>query len=71
MRNFKKIISVLLVLVMCMVAFAGCGSSSDNGSSDTAKGSDDAFKIGGTGPLTGAAAIYGTAAKNGATIAVE
>ncbi len=71
MRNFKKIISVLLVLVMCMVAFAGCGSSSNNGSSDTAKGSDDAFKIGGTGPLTGAAAIYGTAAKNGATIAVE
>ena len=31
----------------------------------------DAFKIGGTGPLTGGAAIYGNAAKNGAQIAVD
>ncbi len=54
-----------------MVAFAGCGSSSSDGSADTAKGSADCFKIGGTAPLTGAAAIYGNAAKNGATIAVE
>jgi branched-chain amino acid transport system substrate-binding protein len=30
-----------------------------------------AFKIGGTGPLTGGAAIYGQAARNGAQIAVE
>ncbi len=30
-----------------------------------------AFKIGGTGPLTGGAAIYGNAAKNGAQIAVD
>lgn len=30
-----------------------------------------AFKIGGTGPLTGAAAIYGNACKNGAQIAVD
>ena len=31
----------------------------------------DSFKIGGTGPLTGGAAIYGNAAKNGAEIAVD
>ena len=30
-----------------------------------------AFKLGGTAPLTGGAAIYGTAARNGAAIAVE
>ena len=30
-----------------------------------------AFLLGGTGPLTGGAAIYGTAAKQGAEIAVE
>ena len=30
-----------------------------------------AFKIGGTGPLTGGAAIYGNSAKNGAQIAVD
>jgi len=31
----------------------------------------EAFKLGGTGPLTGGAAIYGNAAKNGAQIAVD
>ncbi len=31
----------------------------------------DAFKIGGTGPLTGGAAIYGNAAKNGAQLAAD
>ena len=30
-----------------------------------------AFKIGGTGPLTGGAAIYGNAVKNGAQIAAD
>ena len=33
--------------------------------------SSGVFKLGGTGPLTGGAAIYGTAAKNGAQIAVD
>ena len=32
---------------------------------------DGAIKIGGTGPLTGGAAIYGMAVKNAAEIAVE
>ncbi len=32
---------------------------------------DGAFKVGGTGPLTGGAAIYGNAAMNGAQIAVD
>ena len=32
---------------------------------------EGAFKLGGTGPLTGGAAIYGNAAKNGAQIAVD
>ncbi|MBQ9329745.1 MAG: ABC transporter substrate-binding protein [Oscillibacter sp.] len=39
-----------------------------DGSTEAAAG---AFKIGGTGPLTGGAAIYGNAAKNGAQIAVD
>ena len=32
---------------------------------------EGAFKLGGTGPLTGGAAIYGNSAKNGAQIAVD
>ena len=37
----------------------------------TASTSGAAFKLGGTGPLTGAASIYGLAAQHGAEIAVE
>ena len=40
------------------------------GGSDTAP-TGAAFKLGGTGPLTGAASIYGLAAWHGAEIAVE
>jgi branched-chain amino acid transport system substrate-binding protein len=39
--------------------------------SATTTTSGAAFKLGGIGPLTGAAAIYGTAAMNGAQIAVD
>jgi branched-chain amino acid transport system substrate-binding protein len=38
---------------------------------DTTTASGTAFKLGGIGPLTGGAAIYGTAAMNGAQIAVD
>lgn len=71
----KKKIALGLVLAMGLTMFAGCG----NGGSDAQQqaGNTDgaaaaaAIKIGGTGPLTGGAAIYGNAAKNGAEIAVE
>ena len=74
----KKTLSMLLAGAMLATALTGCGSSSNGGSaaSDNNGGSDSAataaaFKIGGTAPLTGAAAIYGNAAKNGAQIAVD
>ncbi len=60
----KKTLSVLLAGTMLAGVLAGCGNS--NTGSDT-----DAFKIGGTAPLTGGAAIYGNAVKNGAQIAVD
>ena len=71
----KKVLSLLLAAAMCTSVLAGCGNSagdtadtsSDNGAESTAA----AFKIGGTGPLTGDAAIYGNAVKNGAQNAVE
>jgi branched-chain amino acid transport system substrate-binding protein len=55
---------------MVVACLAGCGSSSSSSSSDEG-GSSDAFYIGGIGPTTGDNAIYGTAAKNGAQIAVD
>ena len=64
----KKTLCLLLVVVMAIGLLAGCGGSS---SSAPASSGATAFKIGGTGPLTGGAAIYGTAVYNAAQIAVE
>ena len=63
----KKIISVMLVAAMAVNALAGCGSNSGSSSKKDA----DKYYIGGIGPTTGATAIYGTAVKNGAQIAVD
>ena len=80
----KKFAAFVLVFAMCVCLMAGCGSSSapaateapaaadsaaDNTASDTAPAG--VFKFGGVGPLTGAAAIYGQAVKNGGQIAVD
>ena len=75
----KKAFSLLLAAAMCTAMLAGCGSNGGDGNAannggaggaeNTASGA--AFKLGGTGPLTGGAAIYGNAAKNGAQIAVD
>ena len=49
---------------------SGSESSSDAGSSNAGSG-DAVLKIGGIGPTTGGAAIYGEAVKNGAELAVN
>ena len=66
MKKFAKVASIVMALAMVLTCMTGCGTpSADNGSNGAA------IKIGGIGPLTGGAAIYGQAAKNGAQIAVE
>ena len=73
----KKTLSMLLAGAMLATALTGCGGSASSSSDSQNSGNSDssasgaAFQIGGTGPLTGAAAIYGNAAKNGAQIAVD
>ena len=78
MMKMRKALSAMLVAAMTMSLMAGCGSgSSDTGSSSgtsSAKeeSSDEAvFKIGGIGPVTGGAAVYGEAVKNGSELAVK
>ena len=69
----KKAMSLVLAAAMAF-SFAACGgASSTSGAASTASGtaSGAAIKIGGIGPLTGGAAIYGNAVKNGAELAVE
>ncbi len=65
--TMKKMIALALATIM-LVALCACGGGS---SEPEAGASAEAFKLGGTGPLTGGAAIYGNAAKNGAQIAVD
>jgi len=60
----KKVLAIVLAAMMVMAMFAGCA-----GSKYTANNTE--FVIGVSGPLTGAAAIYGNAVKNAAEIAVE
>ena len=82
----KKLLSLALALAMTMsLAACGGGSSSSAGQSGAASGASstsgtsgstsgdasNAFKLGGTGPLTGSASIYGIAAQRGAQIAVD
>ena len=61
MKTMKKVVVLSLVSAMMLSVFAGCGKKNDSG----------AIRIGGTGPLTGGAAVYGMAAKRGAEIAVD
>lgn len=61
----KKILSLALAAALAVTALSGCGKKAE----DTQ--SENTLVIGGIGPLTGAAATYGNAVKNGATLAVE
>lgn len=81
----KRVLSLSLALAMA-ASLTACRSSSSTtettaaaaadattaaaGASSEAS-SDKGFKIGGIGPVTGAAAVYGLAVKNGAQIAVD
>ncbi len=71
----KKLFALLLALAM-VLSMAACGSSSESAAAENASASAAAeaagvIKLGGIGPTTGGAAIYGIATKNGAQIAVD
>lgn len=64
----KKAVSLTLAAVLAAGCFAGCAS---NGENEQAQGDANTLVLGGIGPLTGAAATYGIAVKNGAQLAVD
>lgn len=80
----KRFLSLGLAMAMA-ASLTACGSSSSTTETTTASAADattaaagestaasgEVFKIGGIGPVTGAAAVYGLAVKNGAQIAVD
>ncbi len=61
MKKFSKLVSLAAASAM-VLSMAGCGSNA---------GSSDTFKIGGIGPITGGAAIYGESVMNGCQLAVD
>ncbi len=74
----KKFTSVLLAAALAATMLVGCGGkeaeapATDSAASTTTETADGAaFKIGGCGPLTGGAAVYGIAVQRGAQIAVD
>ena len=69
MKKLVKLASIALSAVLAVGSLAGCGNQV--GTTGSTGSADGAIKIGGIGPLTGNAAIYGQAAKNGAQIAVD
>ena len=79
----KRFLSLGLAMAMA-ASLTACGSSSSTTETTAAAAdattaaagestatSGEVFKIGGIGPVTGAAAVYGVAVKNGAQIAVD
>lgn len=58
------------VLAASLTACSGAGAPGASASSP-ASGSADSWKIGGIGPITGGAAVYGIAVQRGAEIAVD
>ena len=74
MRKFVKTTLAVAMTVCMAAAMTACGSGSSSGSAAPAENAADTgakIKIGGSGPLTGPAAVYGNAVKNAAEIAVD
>jgi len=57
--TFCKVLAVVMCLLMVAACFVGCGEKKET------------YIIGLSGPLTGGAAVYGTAVKNAAQMAVD
>ena len=60
-KTVLKLISIAMCLIFALGLMTACGN----------KNSDDKFVIGLSGPLTGGAAVYGTAVKNAAELAIK
>lgn len=68
----KKLLSMTLVAALALGSLAGCGQKTETQEENAGTTTDDnTLVLGGIGPLTGAAATYGTAVKNGTELAVE
>lgn len=74
-KTMGKVFSLVLTTSMMISLFAGCGTKNTKNTStsnESSKGNNSQeYMIGGIGPITGGAAIYGQAVKNAAQAAVD
>ncbi len=68
--KLEKVLKGGLAAVMAM-SLAACSSKSGDDAKGTASTTGEAFKLGGSGPTTGDAAVYGLAVQHGAELAVK
>lgn len=81
MKNFAKRIAAAALSAAMVCSLVGCGNNtssdgnSNSGTNDSGNvgntGSGGELVIGGIGPITGGAALYGIAVQNGAQLAVD
>ena len=77
MKLSKKILALGLAACMTVPMFTACGNDSGTSTDSTDAGASDGAAAGGTlviggiGPITGGAAVYGNAVKNGIQLAVD
>ena len=68
----KKFLALMMAAMMVVAMFAACAPSEGGSSNDSGYTANNTeFVIGVSGPLTGGAAIYGTAVANSAQMAVD
>lgn len=70
MKKFTRFVAVAAAVSMVAASLAGCGNKASKETTGAADGAA-VLKIGGIGPTTGGAAVYGLAVKNAAELAVK
>lgn len=68
MKNFKKVVGIVLALTIVVTCFAACGGKNND---NKTTGTGDKIVLGATGPLTGDASSYGISVQQGAQLAVD
>ena len=69
MKTTAKVFSLVLALLMIVACLAACNNTQSGKKNYAANNTK--YYIGASGPLTGGAAVYGIAVKNGAQMAVD
>ncbi|HWT26517.1 MAG TPA: ABC transporter substrate-binding protein, partial [Mobilitalea sp.] len=75
MRKLKKVLCLVLAMSLVVASLSACGKKDTDKSAGDAKttqgAADGKFYIGGIGPTSGGAAVYGQNVQNGAELAVK